>query len=824
MKVITIGRSNENDVRIENQQVSRHHCQIVQHDDGSFSIVDFGSSNGTFVNGVRINGQVSLKNTDSVKVGNTELSWQKYFTKQNTKTTKPWLWPAVAGLALFVIIGVLLFFSSDSNQRDDSDAVTIAFKGEYPDAVTIELEDEDGFSYTIEAIEGQVCVWFNEGVSFKESKKNINGIGGEIVAQIPDIGYYLVQVPNKDVKGFLAQIKGLPGVEYASPNTVSYPCMANNYILDNFYPAAKKNDKDDTTPHGVIVRFAMQECGTQSTIDTFNIGSRPKNGQTHGSMCVFEKMEETCANNEVFALQSVSKVSVNNPMIINMSYGPYLQKRKDSIRYYWTNATPKEREDYKRRYLDCVRRVIKNVKPLKGRDFIITKAAGNDGVKEFDVAIISYLRSKLYPDELEVLDKHFLFVSAGEEGRIAEYRRWGEIYRQRMEENRELAHRYGQMRYDGYNNDRFEYYDSLYRRYDTLYRYYDTMTHFCRTYSNEMEEGHYNPWVTKVDISDFKYNGENRFGTSYAAPRAACILSSAVNKHNINASEVLKYAREATRLHPQHLLTAEMLDSLINADKGGKTSEYVDLGLPSGTLWKTQNEEGHYDYDGAVRRFGRHLPTKEQMEELLKQCRWTWTGEGYRVVGPNGKSITLPVSGYRQYESVGGGVEFTALNEAGWYWTSTTDGPRDAWFLKFFSETKEMSSYDRSEEFSVRLVKGGTRTTNEKPVIPSQSQMDLTGTVWVCERQYEYEYYKLTLEFLSNNRYRITKFSSDIVGEETKTDEGEFHFREGKNDWIIGRPDGYRSQAFCIRNDLLIVYDIISGPDGTLNTEYKRVR
>jgi hypothetical protein len=265
----------------------------------------------------------------------------------------------------------------------------------------------------------------------------------------------------------------------------------------------------------------------------------------------------------------------------------------------------------------------------------------------------------------------------------------------------------------------------------------------------------------------------------------------------------------------------------VKKEQDVKPSEtgYVDLGLPSGTLWKTQNEEGHFDYGGAVRRFGRHLPTKEQMEELLRKCRWSWTGEGYRVDGPNGKSITLPVSGYRQYESEGGSVEFTALNEAGWYWTSTIDASGYVWFLKFFSNEVDMSrSNDRSDEFSVRLVKGGTRTTNKKPVNPTQSQTNLTGTVWVCENQYEYGYSKITLKFLSNNRFRVTKYSRDIVGEDTKTYEENFNFREGKNDWIIGSPDAYRSQAFCIRNQLLIVYDIISGPDGNVKTVYKRVR
>ena len=64
---------------------------------------------------------------------------------------------------------------------------------------------------------------------------------------------------------------------------------------------------------------------------------------------------------------------------------------------------------------------------------------------------------------------------------------------------------------------------------------------------------------------------------------------------------------------------------------------YVDLGLPSGTLWKDQNEiAGLYTYEQAMEKFGNELPTKEQLEELQTSCRWTWTGSSYRVEGPNG--------------------------------------------------------------------------------------------------------------------------------------------------------------------------------------------
>ncbi|MEE1184402.1 MAG: hypothetical protein UHZ06_07990 [Paludibacteraceae bacterium] len=110
----------------------------------------------------------------------------------------------------------------------------------------------------------------------------------------------------------------------------------------------------------------------------------------------------------------------------------------------------------------------------------------------------------------------------------------------------------------------------------------------------------------------------------------------------------------------------------------------VDLGLPSGTLWYAKNEGGdyaRYTYDEAVSKFGNKLPTKEQLEELKNQCTWTWTGSGYKVVGPNGNSIYLPAAGYR---NCNGNVD--RVGSYGYYWSSTPDGSDYAYGLSFDSD------------------------------------------------------------------------------------------------------------------------------------------
>jgi hypothetical protein len=88
MKVITIGRDSSNEVVINDDKVSRNHLQIIQDDLGNFRLADFGSINGTFVNGNKVSGEVSLNPDDSLRIGDTTLPWKDYFAL-NLRNTDP---------------------------------------------------------------------------------------------------------------------------------------------------------------------------------------------------------------------------------------------------------------------------------------------------------------------------------------------------------------------------------------------------------------------------------------------------------------------------------------------------------------------------------------------------------------------------------------------------------------------------------------------------------------------------------------------------------------------------------------------------------------
>ena len=70
-----IGRAEDCHLRPRSDTVSRHHCAILL-DEGFVAVRDFGSKNGTFVNGERIRAEAELKNGDRLRVGHLEFEVQ----------------------------------------------------------------------------------------------------------------------------------------------------------------------------------------------------------------------------------------------------------------------------------------------------------------------------------------------------------------------------------------------------------------------------------------------------------------------------------------------------------------------------------------------------------------------------------------------------------------------------------------------------------------------------------------------------------------------------------------------------------------------------
>ena len=82
MQTLTIGRNTDNNIVINDPSVSRNHAQLSKQSNTYF-IKDLGSSNGTFINGKRVNGICELNKNDILKLGNTVVPWMKYVDYDN---------------------------------------------------------------------------------------------------------------------------------------------------------------------------------------------------------------------------------------------------------------------------------------------------------------------------------------------------------------------------------------------------------------------------------------------------------------------------------------------------------------------------------------------------------------------------------------------------------------------------------------------------------------------------------------------------------------------------------------------------------------------
>ena len=210
--------------------------------------------------------------------------------------------------------------------------------------------------------------------------------------------------------------------------------------------------------------------------------------------------------------------------------------------------------------------------------------------------------------------------------------------------------------------------------------------------------------------------------------------------------------------------------------------EYVDLGLPSGTLWATCNvgasspeEYGEYfawgetepkstyswatykwcngssttmtkycksssygtvdnrtellpEDDAAYVNWGSswRMPTKTQYDELKLECTWTWSTRngvnGRLVTGPNGNSLFLPAAGYRD------GTSIVSVSTYGYYWLSTLYSSSSSGTCQYFNSSgKYWSGRNRYYGLMVRAVRVSEAPTEitEKPSITYELSEDL---------------------------------------------------------------------------------------------------
>ena len=235
--------------------------------------------------------------------------------------------------------------------------------------------------------------------------------------------------------------------------------------------------------------------------------------------------------------------------------------------------------------------------------------------------------------------------------------------------------------------------------------------------------------------------------------------------YSITYMRVLQTDGTESEFAVDKVIQVDFLEKEVGGSASSTTHEYVDLGLPSGTLWATYNigatkpeEIGEYyswgetetkdffnwstykwcisnnggldfltKYNSGHRYNGKidnlqtllsqddvasakwgsewRMPTNEEFQELLDNCQYNWAEYkgvyGAKFTASNGNSMFLPVGGY--YES----STIYDTNSRGFYWSSSllNDYEFCALNVYFRSEGVGMNAGNRRLGFPVRSVR-----------------------------------------------------------------------------------------------------------------------
>ncbi len=155
----------------------------------------------------------------------------------------------------------------------------------------------------------------------------------------------------------------------------------------------------------------------------------------------------------------------------------------------------------------------------------------------------------------------------------------------------------------------------------------------------------------------------------------------------------------------------------IPADFRDNKTEYVDLGLPSRTLWSSDYEKDGDSYIFLPYERAEYLkiPTEEQWEELYESCLWEYEIDEYfdfrkvKCIGPNGNVIVFKRTGMITSDK----------NENNWesfFWVEDADDNMNKngvhiWNRGNYSQKKykdgrsEVDKYFSGYKLAVRLVR-----------------------------------------------------------------------------------------------------------------------
>lgn len=370
MRVLTIGRHPDNNVVINDPTVGRHHAQIIQHDDGHLSILDMNSTNGTYVNGKRIYGEVRINPKDIISLGKSTLSWKSYFSSavQSSSNSEK---GNTLGVILGIAAGILVTFLS----------IALLFGKVYTASNNIDT---------------QIVVIFSDDISDNYARLWLRLHGARILDSNELYNYYFVCTRNvKSARRLLVRMERCRYVSSSIRNQYADPCSVSMTVVDNFSDPMSETEK---ISHGEMVAKTMNSGGDFSPVK-YNVKEDVEAVSLHE---LSEGFMDAC-----------DRMSDDDLNIVNFSWG--VSKYKDKKK-----TIEKTREDYFDDYANNLRLYVDFAKQCNKNNFIITKSMGNAGMSGIDDAFETALK-RMDPIQRQVLNDHFVIVAAKDTRRGFDY-------------------------------------------------------------------------------------------------------------------------------------------------------------------------------------------------------------------------------------------------------------------------------------------------------------------------------------------------------------------------------------------------------------------
>lgn len=200
-------------------------------------------------------------------------------------------------------------------------------------------------------------------------------------------------------------------------------------------------------------------------------------------------------------------------------------------------------------------------------------------------------------------------------------------------------------------------------------------------------------------------------------------------------------------------------------------------------------------------------PTKEQWGELIDYCGWIWVNGFYEVEGPNGKSIIIPASGH--YEGYGVVLD----GPDGYYWSSSIsdDNSFRSSYFYFREGYGSIHTTDRYFGLSVRPVKA---------VKQEQKTISLIGTKWKWGDEYEWDEEELGE---NDSKYYEVSVYIEFISEQKLYYESDWGPYGGNAEYYYYSFDGEKGKIFDDEKLTFIVELDEKGLPSTLILEGKHI-